>query len=100
MYLGAIVNSHESHWVAIILDFHTHTIWHGDSLGWKMESKLKDTLEWWTFMYTSVHFTHNHLPITRQLDTFSCRLLAWNALCHFFFPELYPLIKSANVALE
>jgi len=36
-HLGTIVNYQGTHWVAIVLDFSTHTIWHGDSLGWDMD---------------------------------------------------------------
>jgi hypothetical protein len=41
-----IVNCKESHWAAVVLDFHAHIIWHGDSLGWELELKLKSVLDW------------------------------------------------------
>jgi hypothetical protein len=99
-YIGTIVNSYKTHWVAIILDFGTQTIWHGDSLGWKMEPHTKTVLEWWTFTYTNIRFSHRQMPITHQEDTISCGLLAWNTLAHFFLPACHPLMDTADVATE
>jgi hypothetical protein len=100
MYLGTIANCWENHWVAVVVDFHTQTIWHGDSLGWEIEPQLKGALEWWTSQQTSKAFMHRTLPITRQIDGFSCGLLAWNALAHFFLPEEFPLMDAAEVTSE
>lgn len=99
-YLGTIVNHQNTHWIAVVLDFSTHTIWHGDSLGWAMDSELKTVLEWWIWQYTSVPFTHRSLPITHQADSFSCGLFAWNALSHFFLPKHHHLIHPSDATSE
>jgi hypothetical protein len=98
--LATIMNYKGTHWVALVLDFCTHTIWHGDSLGWTMDIKLKTVLEWWTREHTSVPFMYKSLPIMHQDDAFSCGLLAWNALSHFFLPAIYPLINAMDTAAE
>jgi len=63
-----------------------------------MDPELKGALKQWTKKHTSINFTHNILPITHQIDSFSCGLLAWNALAHFFLPKHYTLIAPADVA--
>jgi hypothetical protein len=99
-YLATIANCFECHWVAIIIDFRTCTIWHGDSLGWEIDPNILALLEWWTTEHGISKFTANHLPITHQSDTFSCGLLAWNALANFFLPRQFPLIAAEKVAAE
>jgi Ulp1 protease family, C-terminal catalytic domain len=98
--MGTVVNTMDTHWLAIVLDFSTRTIWHGDSLQWVMEPKLKAALKWWTSEYTSAQFKYKPLPITYQKDSFSCGLLTWNAISHFFLPKLHPLIDPTDVATE
>jgi hypothetical protein len=83
-----------------VLDFRAKTIWYGDSLQWEIEPKLRSVLEWWTEEHGSVRFTYQRLPITHQNDSFSCGLLAWNALAHFFLPFHRPLIDPADVVME
>ena len=99
-YLATIVSSFGTHWVAIILDFGHGIVWHGDSLGWKLEDRIKTALDWFTHRYTSLKFSYQKLPITHQDDSFSCGLLAWNALSHFFLPAEHPLIEPTQVSLE
>jgi hypothetical protein len=99
-YLATITNCFECHWVAIIIDFCTHTIWHGDSLDWAIDPDILMLLEWWTAKHSITKFTVDHLPITHQSDTFSCGLLAWNALANFFLPKQFLLIAPEQVAAE
>jgi hypothetical protein len=98
--LATIANHEGNHWTAVVVDFPSHIIWHGDSLAWDMEPELKSALEWWISEHTSIVFTHANLPITHQEDFFSCGLLPWNALSHHFLPEQHPLIDPADVAAE
>jgi hypothetical protein len=42
--VGTIMNCQNTHWVAMVLDFSSHVMWHGDSLGWQMEVKTKDVI--------------------------------------------------------
>jgi hypothetical protein len=96
---STIINCQNTHWVAVVLDFSSHVIWHGDSLGWQMEAKTKDVIAWWIQAHTSVPFTHKPLPVTHQDNIFSCGLLAWNLLVHYFLPAQNPLIDASLVAI-
>jgi hypothetical protein len=79
-YLATIVNQDNIHWVPLLMDFDENKIWYGDSTGHPMESKLRDVVEWWTFYHTGLHFTHATLATSLQHDSFSCGMLAWDAL--------------------
>jgi hypothetical protein len=99
-YLATVANCWDNHWVAIIIDFKHQTVWHGDSLALEMDPKLQSLLEWWISQYSSSAFTYHPLPITHQLDTFSCGLLAANALAHFLLPDSHQLVNAADVMAE
>jgi Ulp1 protease family, C-terminal catalytic domain len=94
------MNCQNVHWVAIVIDFPALTIWHGDSLGWRLDLEHKKLLDWWFSEYSVNKFMYHDMPITRQSDSFSCGILAWNALSHFFLPEQHPLMHPSNVAAE
>jgi hypothetical protein len=96
--IGTIVNCRDTHWAAIVVDFSHRVIWHRDSLNWQMDPELKQVLEWWIREHTSASFAYKKLPITYQQDDYSCGLLAWNALSHFFLPIDHPLIDPSDVA--
>lgn len=97
--VGTILNSQDTHWAALVLDFSSHIIWYGDSLGWQMEARTKDAISWWIQAHTLVPFIYKMLPITYQEDTFSCGLLAWNSLTHYFLPAQNPLVDPSLVAI-
>jgi hypothetical protein len=95
----ALSNVGGNHWVAIVLDFEKATIQYGDSLGGHINEQLKDVLGWWTHYHTGHIFTHFNLPITRQHDSHSCGLLAWNALAAYLL-EGTELLRPADVVEE
>jgi hypothetical protein len=97
--LGTVVNTQQTHWFALVLDFLHHIIWYGDSLGWKVEAKIQVALKWWIEEYTSRTFTYKRMSVTHQRDSFSCGLLAGNALSHYFLPIMHPLIDLSDVAV-
>ena len=97
-HLATIMNCKDIHWVALVIDFRQKTLWHGDSLGWPMEKEVMEALRWWLTKLTSEPLVYRKLEITHQRDSFSCGLLAWNALAHFFQPANHPLIDPLNVA--
>ncbi len=78
--LTTIVNQHNVHWVALILDFHEKKIQYGDSTGRPMEHGLQEVVEWWVFHHTGLRFAHESLVIGLQHDSYSCGMLAWDAL--------------------
>jgi hypothetical protein len=88
-----------NHWVAIVLDFEKATIRYGDSLGGQIDEQLKDALGWWTHYHTGRIFAHFNLPITQQHDSYSCGLLAWNALAAYLL-EGTKLLRPTDVVEE
>lgn len=96
--LGTIAHTGGQHWVALIFDFENSIIYFGDSLGGKMISKIHKSVIWWTHYHSDIHFEMQKLPITRQLNGFSCGLLSWNALCAFLLLDvsLFP-VSTARV---
>ena len=96
--LGTIVNTKQTHWFALVLDFSCGVIWYGDSLHWSTDAKIRSAIEWWIQEYTSAPFTHKTMPVTYQRDSVSCGLLAWNSLSHHFLPAIHPLINPLDVA--
>jgi hypothetical protein len=64
-----------------------------------MEARTKDAISWWIQAHTLVPFIYKMLPITYQEDTFSCGLLAWNSLTHYFLPAQNPLVDPSLVAI-
>ena len=95
---GFLVNLNQNHWVAVALDFRTREIWYGDSLRQQMPETAKKVLEWWTNFHSGERFTHRSLPVTTQKDSFSCCLLAWDALVVFFSGGKEGLLDAENVA--
>jgi len=95
---GFLVNLNRNHWVAVVLDFRTREIWYGDSLRQRMPETMKKVLEWWTYFHSGEQFTHQLLPVTAQKDSFSCCLLAWDALAVFFSGGKEMLLDAENVA--
>jgi hypothetical protein len=100
MHLATIMNCQNVHWVMIMIDFPALTIWHGNSLGWRLDLEHKKLLDWWLSEYTINKFTYCNMPITCQSDSFLCGILAWNALLYFFLLEQHPLMHPSNVVAE
>lgn len=42
-------------------------------------------------------FSHEQLPISTQKDTYSCGMLAWNAIQHHFLPEKHELLSAQDI---
>lgn len=92
----AIVNG--NHWIAIVIDIANKTVRYGDSLNGSEPSKILDALAWWLdFHMPSSTFRRCQLPITQQFDSFSCGVLALNAVCHAILPGS-PLLPASSPA--
>ncbi|THU86592.1 cysteine proteinase, partial [Dendrothele bispora CBS 962.96] len=78
--LAFLVNLNDNHWVSVVINGHTDTIFYGDSLGSDVDPTLRDALRWWTHLHTGRDFVFEELPITRQTDGHSCGLMACNAI--------------------
>ena len=76
-----------NHWVAVILDVRTRTIWYGDPMKQDPPSELVNVMNWWLqSALPGIYFTLMELPCTIQQDSISCGILTMNSLTHFFFP--------------
>jgi Ulp1 family protease len=98
--LITIANVKDNHWVAVVLDFKESNIRYGDSMGGTIDGDLKVVLTWWIHHHTGEFFTTSYLPITRQQDSHSCGILAWNSLVVHLFPMENPLADVQAVADE
>ncbi|KAF8800180.1 hypothetical protein BYT27DRAFT_7007350, partial [Phlegmacium glaucopus] len=95
---GFLANLNQNHWVAVVFDFRTREIWFGDSLGGVATAPVRRILNWWTLFHSGEEFTYRRLPITFQQDSFSCCLLAWDALRVFFSDGKETLLPNRDVA--
>jgi hypothetical protein len=73
--LGMITNVNQNHWVAVVLDFKNQEILYGDSFRHKPDENLMAALRWWTHYHSRHAFKTINLPISYQLDGYSCGLL-------------------------
>ncbi|KAG1768439.1 hypothetical protein EV702DRAFT_1203278 [Suillus placidus] len=97
--IGFLVNINENHWVAVVIDFESSTIFYGDSIYTKLPTGFLAVLHWWTHHHTGQHFEEKSLIITHRKDSFSCGLLSFNALAHHVLPSEYPLIMALQVRI-
>jgi hypothetical protein len=95
---GFLTNLDRNHWIAVVFDFRKREIWFGDSLGGVATASVQRILNWWTQFHSGEAFTFQQLPITIQQDSFSCCLLAWDALRVFFADSKETLLPSQDVA--
>ncbi|KAF8182681.1 hypothetical protein BJ912DRAFT_853954 [Pholiota molesta] len=98
--LATIFNINENHWVAVVIDFKLSRILYGDSMGGTVDDDLEEVLTWWTHHHTGHAFVTAYLPITRQRDSHSCGLLAWNALANHLLPNRYSLFDAEKLSNE
>lgn len=94
-----VVNVRDNHWVAITIDVPSQKILYGDSLGASRSLTVQGALGWWMSIHIEGDFIYEALPITQQNDTFSCGILAMNAVKHFISPS-FSLISANHVAKE
>ncbi|KAH0834859.1 hypothetical protein J3R83DRAFT_10486 [Lanmaoa asiatica] len=98
--VGFISNVDNNHWIATVIDFSNSRILYGDSLEGEPREEFVNVLQWWTRYHTSTDFVIQKLAIPTQCDSFSCGILAFNALAHFYLPDQYPLLDVQRVADE
>jgi hypothetical protein len=93
--IAGIVNLNGNHWAGVVVDVANLTIRFGDSLGGTGMTNVVYAVAWWLQSHTSAIFKHDALPITQQVDNFSCGVLALNAIRHAVLPDV-PLIQDAS----
>ncbi|KAJ7149280.1 hypothetical protein C8R43DRAFT_1128635 [Mycena crocata] len=84
-------------WIALVVDASEGLIQYGDGYGRDDEipAKLIAAYTWWLGHHSSMEFKTGKLPITRQMDGFSCGILALNGLSHYADPSV-PLLDSGK----
>lgn len=88
----------QPHWVGVVINAGNGLIRYGNSLKDNpIPSTLLETYCWWLSHHTNRTFSEVDLPISNQVDGFSCGFLCDNALNHFVDPESYPLLKPADL---
>ncbi|KAF8120184.1 hypothetical protein EV363DRAFT_1148160, partial [Boletus edulis] len=95
--VGFITNIRQNHWVATVIDFSKHCILYGDSLGGQPDTEFITVVQGWTQYHTGTQFSIGELAIPRQQDSFSCGILAFSALAHFYLPDEHPLMDARCV---
>lgn len=98
--LGGLYNLNNNHWVAIVIDRTQSCYLYGDSMSSEIDKNLAEAIGWWIHVHTNIHYRYEALPITQQTDGYSCGLLSFNALAHFFNGNSTPLINPKEVLLE
>jgi hypothetical protein len=98
--IGMICFVHSNHWLALVIEGSSHTIFIGDSLGHEAPASLRHAVERWLAAHTPIPFEWKPLACTRQQDQYSCGIFAVNAIGHHFLPDTYPLVLSRTSALD
>ncbi|KAE9383688.1 hypothetical protein BT96DRAFT_778433, partial [Gymnopus androsaceus JB14] len=102
--LATFANPGGVHWTPVVLNFMKKSITYADSFApgqrAEMEPRLKEALEWWTFLHTGEEFTYEEMAIGSQDDSWNCAIFAGNALAHRYLPVQNPLIRSRDGATK
>ncbi|KAJ7050612.1 hypothetical protein C8F01DRAFT_1344185 [Mycena amicta] len=94
--LATVVNINANHWVGLVIDFESKTVLYGDPLRGSAPIDLKRSYNWWIAQHNLDDFTWQILPSTAQTDSFSCGILAHNAVDHYLRPDRVPLLSMAD----
>ena len=95
--LVTIVNQNSNHWIGTIIDFKARRTLYGDSMKVPISTNLQQVPDWWTGYHTHFSFTYHNLPISRQLDSVSCGVLAWDSLRCYLLKTKPPLIDATQM---
>jgi len=87
-----------NHWVGVVIDAALGVIHYGDALGKPPPAELLSILEWWLVVEVPrfMPFKLELLPCTAQKDSFSCSILAANAITHHLLPQVSLLISAGK----
>lgn len=85
-----VFNVSDSHWVSLAIDMKSFKIMYGDSMESNIDVKrtVVEAVTWWISVHMPGNFMLVDLPITRQVDSFSCGVFAVNSIQHLLYPEL------------
>ncbi|KDQ60480.1 hypothetical protein JAAARDRAFT_712510 [Jaapia argillacea MUCL 33604] len=89
-----------NHWVAVVVEVTKRNVLYGDSFGAPPDSTIVAALMWWLAQHVSGEFSLSELGVAKQRDSFSCGLLAFNALAVYFLPSQYSLLDSTETSCD
>jgi len=97
--LATISNKDNSHCVSIVVNSQTRQVLFADPLGNPVPQALRRNLDWWISYHNDGDiFNYTSLPISLQVDSYSCGVLAWDAV-RCFLLEGFTLVE-AHAALD
>ena len=99
MTVVGIVNFNDTHWIVVVVDTVSSTIWVGDSLG-EANTGVWAAVAWWINAHIPHKFLQESLPMTHQQDNHSCLIFAANAAGHFILPAQIPLLWAEDGVKE
>ncbi len=102
-WLVGVFNISDSHWVALAVDVRQRLILYGDSMEpvESVKREVTEAVQWWITTHSmNSDFTHVDLPITRQVDSFSCGVFAVNSVQHLVFPITTALLQPHDSVTE
>ncbi|KAJ7922261.1 hypothetical protein B0H13DRAFT_2411763, partial [Mycena leptocephala] len=91
--LATIANVDEDHWVTLIVDFTSETVYYFDSAKRPINAELREAYNWWIDQHHSTEFGWVALPCPQQIDSYNCGLFAANRVAHYIDPKKYPLLN-------
>jgi Ulp1 protease family, C-terminal catalytic domain len=88
---GGGPNAQGNHWIGIVIDAHTSTIYIGDSLDNPPHSEVVAMIKWFVHRSFNHDFTIRNPKISTQPVSWSCGDYAVNMVAHNLLPQIYPL---------
>jgi hypothetical protein len=98
--LETVANVDSNHWIALMVNFRSKKVYYGNSQGGAVDEELRAAYDWWLSVHNETTFEWVRMKITKQRDTYSCGLLAANALAHILDPEQFDLTDPKTVDAE
>ena len=87
-----------NHWVAVVLDGHSQSIWFGDSLGHPPDPALLEMIHWWLRPSFQKRFTVRPLRFNKQRGSWSSGDRVINMIAHHFHPDEFQLLSGTDEA--
>lgn len=82
-----------NHWVALIVNQREKKVFYGDPVGSALPAVLHQAIDWWLQNHFAKSFIWVWLSCTHRHDSYSCGVLAVNAITHHLLPATFPLIS-------
>lgn len=99
--IASITNVNGNHWVGILIDVVNLTVKYGDSFGGAEASEeAVEAVTWWIQSHISAIFKHNILPITCQINGFSCGILSIDTIRHAVLPGSLLIQAASPLAID